>query len=220
MGWLQTHEFVAIWLEGIALVLIFFWDRLDSRSQHKEMLAQLRATERQIEALEKNALAAKTTAESVVNAERAWIMGELSWWENSRLRISQLSSTIQSQTVERTAVALKLTCKNEGKSPAWIDNVYGHLESFSTASELGAPNRVDGRNFGPMGPLGAGRERSQSLDLTCPAKMKDEDYLAVYVVIEYRDIFGVKRETFLGHALDAHGNIGRQDALPERNRNT
>jgi hypothetical protein len=57
MDWLRAHEFLAIWLEGIALVLIFVWDRLDSRNQHKEMLAQLRATEKPIEVSEKNAAA-------------------------------------------------------------------------------------------------------------------------------------------------------------------
>ena len=38
--WFSTHEWVAIWLEGIALVAIFIWDRLDSRAQHEQMLAQ------------------------------------------------------------------------------------------------------------------------------------------------------------------------------------
>jgi hypothetical protein len=50
INWLRTYEFIAIWLEGIALVLIFVWDRLDSRKQHKETLAQLKIAERQVEA--------------------------------------------------------------------------------------------------------------------------------------------------------------------------
>jgi len=79
MDWLHAHEFLAIWLEGVALVLIFVWDRLDSRSQHRETLAQLKATEKQIEVSEKNAAAAKATAESVINAERARIIADLEW---------------------------------------------------------------------------------------------------------------------------------------------
>src|SRR5260370_32274444 len=99
MSWLQAHEFLAIWVEGIALVLIFVWDRLDSRNQHREMLAQLQATERQIEASEKNAAAAKATAESIANTERAWVIAELGWWETSRLRISKSTSSSQTHGV-------------------------------------------------------------------------------------------------------------------------
>jgi hypothetical protein len=48
--WLSTHEWFAIWLEGIALVLIFVWDRLDSRKQHEETLAQMDIWRKQIHA--------------------------------------------------------------------------------------------------------------------------------------------------------------------------
>jgi hypothetical protein len=47
--WLQTHEFVAIWLEGIALLAIFIWDRIDSHQNHKETLAQIDVSQRQFE---------------------------------------------------------------------------------------------------------------------------------------------------------------------------
>src|SRR5437879_6360727 len=115
MGWLRAHEFIAIWLEGIALVLIFFWDRLDSQSQHREMLAQIKATEKQIAASEKNAAAAKATAESIVNTERAWVMAELGWWERLGLRVSESTSASRGQSVvESNTANLKLTCKNEG----------------------------------------------------------------------------------------------------------
>jgi hypothetical protein len=50
INWLRTYEFIAIWLEGIALVAIFVWDRLDSRKQHEETLAQLQVSQKQLEA--------------------------------------------------------------------------------------------------------------------------------------------------------------------------
>jgi hypothetical protein len=57
-NWLKTYESVAIWLEGIALVLIFVWDRVDSRKQHEETLSQLHA---------------------LTNTERAWVMVNVHW---------------------------------------------------------------------------------------------------------------------------------------------
>jgi len=60
---LKTYESIAIWLEGIALILIFVWDRLDSRKQHEETLAQLKVSQKQADAL--------------VSSERAWVIAEL-----------------------------------------------------------------------------------------------------------------------------------------------
>src|SRR5437588_5178827 len=50
INWLKTYEAIAFWLEGIALVAIFVWDRLDSRKQHEETLAQLNVSQKQLEA--------------------------------------------------------------------------------------------------------------------------------------------------------------------------
>lgn len=49
-NWFSANEWLAIWLEGIALILIFVWDRLDSRKQHEETLAQLQVSQKQLEA--------------------------------------------------------------------------------------------------------------------------------------------------------------------------
>lgn len=75
-----------------------------------------------------------------------------------------------------TQMTTKLTCRNEGRSPAWIDSVRGYAEIVNNA--------------------------------------------LVYVVVEYRDIFENKRTTSLGYSVDVDGNIYRQEALPERIRNT
>lgn len=62
--WFSTHEWVAIWLEGIALVAIFIWDRFDSAGQHKQTLAQLKIAQDQVAEAIRAADAAKTQAES------------------------------------------------------------------------------------------------------------------------------------------------------------
>ena len=156
----------------------------------------------------------------MVNAERAWVMGELGWYESLGLRIVTSTQTRNEDMVDTTTVNVKLTCRNDGRSPAWIDQVYAQVEIFSTAATLGNKKKSECQTFGPMGPLGAGKEQSRVLELTCLGHRKDEKYLAVYAVLEYRDIFGIKRETVLGYSIDSDGEIYRQDALRERNRNT
>lgn len=65
VGWLTRDEAVAVWLEGLALVLIFIWDRIDASRSHKETVAQLKIAQDQIKISQ--------------NAERAWILTELGW---------------------------------------------------------------------------------------------------------------------------------------------
>jgi len=76
-AWLKNHESLAIWLEGIALVAIFYLDwrerrdqRKERKTQHEETATQLAASQKQVEAAIKSAdaaieaaLAAKKSAE-------------------------------------------------------------------------------------------------------------------------------------------------------------
>jgi hypothetical protein len=77
VAWFRTHEYVAIWLEGIALVAIFWLDLSDRRErrkeqerQHKETLEQLRISQQQTDAATEAALAAKKSADISVALHR------------------------------------------------------------------------------------------------------------------------------------------------------
>jgi hypothetical protein len=77
--WLQTNEqSVAIWLEGIALVAIFFLELKeyrrqgrDKKEQQEEWLKQMAIMQSQADAARANAEAAKLGAQAVLNSERA-----------------------------------------------------------------------------------------------------------------------------------------------------
>jgi len=63
---LKTYEFIAIWLEGIALVAIFILDwrerkdqRTDREQQHNETLAQLQVSQKQVEVSQEQVEAAQ-----------------------------------------------------------------------------------------------------------------------------------------------------------------
>lgn len=83
-NWFKNYEFVAIWLEGIALVLILFLDWREYRrqgrdrtEQHEETAAQIRIMQNQADATRENAISAKEGAEaSRVNAEAARLNAE------------------------------------------------------------------------------------------------------------------------------------------------
>ena len=50
VNWLKANEAVAIWLEGIALVLLFIWELKGRKEQHEEMLSQMDIARKQIHA--------------------------------------------------------------------------------------------------------------------------------------------------------------------------
>jgi hypothetical protein len=66
--WLRTYEYVAVWLEGIALVAIFVWDRFDANSQHREAVEQLRTSQELVEAAYKPCLVFCATPREPVDA--------------------------------------------------------------------------------------------------------------------------------------------------------
>ncbi len=73
-GWLHDHESLAIWIEGIALILIFglelkeYWRQgRERKEQHEELAAQMKIARDAADA-------ARLNAQAVINAERAWIV--------------------------------------------------------------------------------------------------------------------------------------------------
>ena len=190
---------------------IFVWDRLDSRAQHQQTMTQLRIAQEQ-------AATSQASARSVVNSERAWLMADLDWFAGSNLHVAETTTKSRAEgRTESTTARIRAICKNEGKSPAWIDNLYGYMEIVREKLPREFPRRDQMQSFGPMGPLGAGKESQRSMELTCSGHRKDRELLSVYVLIEYRDIFAMNRETYLGYIIYDSNNMRREETLPNRN---
>jgi hypothetical protein len=215
LDWLTKYEAVAIWLEGIALVLIFGLDWWNARTGHRETQEQLRLSRLQAESLQ-------SSVQSVVNAERAWIMAELGW-HTHKLKPGPILGAREDPvkgTVLSTSVGIQLKCRNEGRTPGWIYEIRGHMEIFSTGTELSTVplEKLEGIG-GFVGPIGSGATREGYVEFSCPDHLKRPQYLSLYVVVRYHDIFSIKHETRLSYAIDNDNNIYRQDALTERNKN-
>jgi hypothetical protein len=157
--------------------------------------------------------------EHFTKSERAWIIGELGWYDRG-LHVVDTSSKLGDSPVRRaTHVNLKLTCRNDGRSPAWIDDVSGNLEIVKRLPSSDVLPKVSPMvHFGPLGP---GKEGSRVLQFETVGTINDgEGFYSVYIVISYRDIFGCQRRTTMGYTVDRSDGIYPQDALPKRNTNT
>ncbi len=152
------------------------------------------------------------------NSERAWLLAYLSW-SREGLNVALLSErTGFDPEAQFTVVTVKITCRNEGKSPAWIDEVRTRAEIVKRPNNV-APDKESLQCNGPMQPAGADKESFKVLQIRCRGHATKEDFLCLYVLVDYHDIFGIPGETRLGYVIDA-GQLARQYALTERNRNT
>ncbi len=70
-----------------------------------------------------------------------------------------------------------------------------------------------------MEPIGPDAEGFTMLELHCAGCRTNDEFLSLYVIIEYHDIFNIKRLTTVGYTIQ-NNMIFRQEGLPDRNRNT
>jgi hypothetical protein len=206
LDWLTKYEAVAVWLEGIALVAIFIWDRVDANHDHTETLAQLGIAQAQIKISQ--------------NAERAWVLTELEWSKSDSLRVVIGTSKRKDEPeVEETSVVINLLCRNEGRTPAWIEKIQGYCELVEgRLKDLPSPVGHEGQRFLPFGPIAPGKTESRPLNLACPGHVKRDQLLSIFILVEYRDIFDQKRVTTCGYTV-SRDDLSRQVQLPDRNRN-
>ena len=182
--WLSNHEWLAIWLEGVALVLIFVWDRIDANGEHQERMAQIEITRQQAEA-------ARLSAQSVMNSERAWVTVGLRWSARGRVLYSSNPSATTTQA------SLVLDIRNDGRTPAWI-------KSISIGMEIsGRQKQPEGTLTQYIEPVAAGQSREIELVVACPDKPQQNENLNLHVKIHYRDIFE-SRDMVLEFIINPH----------------
>ena|ERR1700722_2305623 len=73
LDWLRRNESVALWLEGIALVLIFIWDRKDRKQDHAETIEQMKVMSASAQAAQKSAEVTEASLKLQKVAMEQWI---------------------------------------------------------------------------------------------------------------------------------------------------
>jgi len=131
--WFSNHEWLAIWLEGVALVAIFFLDWREYKrqgrertEQHEESAAQLAIMQSQADAARDNANTAKEGAEAAkanaeaarLNAEAGKAMVEL-LISKDRARIQIIAGNVP--VVGDTEIGIRCYLNNVGPTMAFIE---------------------------------------------------------------------------------------------------
>jgi hypothetical protein len=95
----------------------------------------------------------QTTAN--VTSQRAWILAEVQF-EEGEGRIMEGRGTVEGRVQDYTGVRLQLICRNEGNSPAWIEEKRMKFEIFSTLPKE-PPVRSADIIYAGNEPLGTGK---------------------------------------------------------------
>lgn len=205
---------------GILTLIFIGWQAVETARAAQATTRAAEATQASAKATEVAAIAAQRSSEVLVNSERAWILVELGWYKGDSLHVAEHTSIIARQLATHTEARVLLTFRNEGKSPAWAQEIYAHLSIAARSTIETIPKREDMTSFKTDVVVGAGKEKFRALQLRCPGQRTKDDLLRVYVIVEYKDIFENKRETTVGYSILSNGKIYREETLPDRNRNT
>jgi hypothetical protein len=165
------------------------------------------AAKRSAEATQIAAASARRSADTIINAERAWLMVELA---------TSLGS--EGYKFGDSYARIRLTFRNDGSTPAWVDNV----RSAAVVVERGsAPLDIDSAGVVFTGPLPVGVNKQEIIDPTAvdiDGVLGLGECVIVYGIVAYRHPFGTGATTFA--YTSSGGPWKRLEGYPEYNNNT
>jgi hypothetical protein len=220
--WLKTHEFIAIWLEGVALVAIFFLDWREYRKQgadrieqHRESIEQMRIMQSHADATKDAAIAARVSTDVLVSSERAWVMGDI-LEERGHITVSGISESDRITS----SIGIELSYGNKGRTPGWIiekcvwfkivDRIPAHptFENPSRRSDFVEPLLEQHRPVWVM-QLTCEGEHVVSLSAVPSTEKIVSNIPIIYGYIKYRDTFSTEHETRFGYRMERDGTLVR-----------
>jgi hypothetical protein len=166
----------------------------------------------QSKATQNAAKAAKSSAEGVINIERAWVMSKIE-------RVPSIAP--RAITENHTGVTCRIICKNDGKTPAWITDIRIGGKIVELVEQL--PSEPDIMSTDVVSdctePLGVGTDTRH--DHTVQFKgLQTSNVFVIYGVVKYRDAFNTDRKTFFGYKVTKDDKFERLSGLPKYNQNT
>ncbi len=214
--WLTHGEWVMAVLTAIYVGLTAVYVRISHKtlkaikgqaeSSDKQFREQLTVAKDAATAAQQNADAAKVNAQVILNAERAWVSVELLWSEFTPL-IMEGSSVVGEVHSTHTTFAMRLVCRNQGRTPAWITEkrIIALADLIQIERETLAP----------------GKESTRRENVSSPGHVDNTEKLAaIYGIVRYQDIFGEQRHTTFGYYVKRAHDPELIPGLPKYNEST
>src|SRR5207245_1502747 len=137
---------------------------------------------------------------ALVNSERAWVMVDVEWdtgkWADGKAHVLEGSGT----GGDTTGIYIVLTCRNEGRSPAWIEEKRARFEIVDALLDSPGLSAAEFVQAGPQ-PIGVGGAIQIAWQATATGHESLGKMMVVYGIVKYRDIFDRLRETTFGYRI-------------------
>jgi hypothetical protein len=182
----------------------------------------LNVIKRQTDAAESAANAAKLNAEALINAERVWIMIELQPVPGMGgvMDVEEVAKHIVDVISHTTSFNVRLICKNDGRTPAWITEKRACIDVVDSLPDTPNWDAVGIIQTEPeplaVGEVGEPTDKS----LTCNKARDPGKITVVYGIVRYRDVFAPDRATTFAYTIRVDGRLERLAGYPEYNKNT
>jgi len=162
--------------------------------------------------------AANRTAKYVMNADRAWLMVDVD--SVPGMGAAYGSEMVNGVHVANTSVRIRIQCRNDGKTPAWITEIRARLNVIS--GYVKSPDLESTEVLEPNPEPVAPQARSAVHDhtLTCTKIAEPGQILVLYGVVFYRDMFEAERYTTFGYTVSMVDGKLRRLPYPEFNENS
>jgi hypothetical protein len=167
----------------------------------------------------KTLVATDANAKALISSERAWVMVELepAPGYSGPFEGEDVMLDIVTQT---TSMAVRIVCKNDGRTPAWITEKRAYLDVVDALPLV--PNfefaQVIQTEPEPLAVGEKGRPKEAGL---IRKKGRDAGKLTViYGIVKYRDVFSDNRTTTFAYKVRVDGALERLGGYPKYNYQT
>lgn len=162
-------------------------------------------------------------AEGELAAQSPWIMVNVEYSPGMTGPFLGTSSGKDIEGVQRhTDFMFRFDCVNHGRTPALITEKAAILimvpkGKLPNKPDLSSLKIIDSR----VEPLAAGERSKQGKDeyLSVPGYQGLDDWVVLYGVVRYRDVFGRNRQTTFGYEVTLGHKIERLSGYPKYNEN-
>ncbi len=170
-----------------------------------------------LRAIKKQADIALSNTNALMSSERAWVIVDLGWPNGAE---QGTLGTSVSFGVESWSVFVVITCRNQGRTPAWI--VERRMGLLSTPDIPDMPPLDSAKILQTQREtlLVGGPEYSNTEIVETKKQIVDEEGRIVFGVVKYLDIYGKIRETTFGYRVSKYFRLHRLADHPEYNKHT
>jgi hypothetical protein len=178
----------------------------EMKSSREQTIAEMKAagekTQQSIAIARQSADAASKSAEALVASERAWIFVDIEW--------NGLKGIMQEDTGDNfTAIWINAYCRNEGRTPAWLDELRCKMEILPTLPDTRDFEIAERQDEGPQPINAGGKSTVIPMALTSPGKRTINNSMIIYGMAKYRDMFGFDRTSKFGFMVLGIGGAPR-----------